>query len=92
MVSVPHSSQSDCNINDAEGKVAKLIVSTSDCTSTPDTPECICESLGAGDCLTCMADARCKWKRSACVPAPSSMSEKKRNKIKLSKTLETIGL
>ena len=66
--------------------MAKLIVSTTDCTSTPNSPECICENVGAGDCLTCMADTRCRWKKNACVHASKPMSEKKRNKIKLSKS------
>ena len=68
-----------------EGKVAKLVVSSSDCTSTPNSPECICESLGTGDCLTCMADTRCKWKRNACVPVSKAISEVKRNEIRLGK-------
>ena len=71
-----------CDFNAAEGKMAKLIVSCESSSSSRST-----ECCSRTDCMSCMQDSNCMWKRDACVTAPSSMSEKDRNEIKLSKFL-----
>ena len=67
--------------NTASGKTATLTVVVS-CEEGSTDPECVCGELS--DCKTCMDDNQCIWEQGLCREAPSDITEKDRNRAKLS--------
>ena len=53
------------------------------CEEGSTNPECVCGELS--DCTTCMDDSQCIWKHGLCRAAPSDITEKDRNRVKLGK-------
>ena len=66
--------------NTASGKTATLTVVVS-CEEGSTDPERVCGELS--DCKTCMDDNQCIWEQGLCREAPSDITEKDRNRVKL---------